>query len=116
MAAGPGFSGWSRLRARLSRRVGGVPRALVVSFLAVAAVGAGRPGARPWSRVKAPVIRVAQGQRAAMRSRRRRPPRGGAPGSGEDPQPQAFGFPSAGLAGKGEHLRPDPEFAGYGNE
>jgi hypothetical protein len=37
-----------------------------------------------------------------------------APGGGEDPQPQASGFPAAGRAGEGEgeHLRPGQEFAG----
>jgi len=93
--------------ARLSRQVGGVPRALAVSF----------PGRRewwvlvsrepgPWRRVKAAVIWVAQGKRLVRRSRSRRPPRGDAPGHGEDPQAQAFGFPAAGGAGQGERLHP----------
>jgi hypothetical protein len=59
--------------ARLSRRVGGVPAPWWFPFLAVGAVCTGQPGAKSWRRVKALVIRVAQGQWTASRSRSRRP-------------------------------------------
>jgi len=59
------------LAAWLSRRVAGVPRALVVPFWSQGRVAAGQPGAKVCSRVIAAVIWVAQGQVAAMRSRRR---------------------------------------------
>ena len=54
------------LVSRLSRRVGGVPRALGLSFLVVGAVWAGQPGAYSCRRVIAAVIWLAQGQVAAV--------------------------------------------------
>jgi hypothetical protein len=39
-----------------------------------------------------------------------------APGGGEQAQPQALGFPAAGLAGEGEHLHPGQQFAGHGDD
>jgi hypothetical protein len=55
------FSAVRWLMARLSRRVGGVPRALLVPFRSLGWFGAGQPGARACSRVIAAVIWVAQG-------------------------------------------------------
>jgi hypothetical protein len=61
--------------ARLSRRPGGFHGPAGVSFLIAGMVAAGQPGARAWRRVMAVVICAVQGQVAARRSRRRRPPR-----------------------------------------
>ncbi len=58
-----------------ARRADGVPLAEVGLSLVAGMVSAGHPGARAWRRVIAAVTSCAQGQRSAMRSRRRRPPR-----------------------------------------
>ena len=65
----------SCLAARLSRRVGGVPQAQVLSFPVVRAVPAGQPDGMACSRAIAAVIPAAQGQFCARRRRRRRLPR-----------------------------------------
>jgi hypothetical protein len=105
--AGPLFcSGVPRLVARLSRRVGGVPRALgspfLVAWTAVAlsagchclepADGGGDLGC-PW-----PPGGEAESEPATAAD--------DPAGRGEQSQPQAFWFPAAGRAGQGEQLGP----------
>ena len=53
--------------------MGGVPRALVSSFLVAGLVPAGQPDEMACRRVTAAVMSAAQGQRSARWSRRRRP-------------------------------------------
>ena len=63
------------LVSRLTRRAGGIPQSLVVSFLIVGLGGSGQPGAGACRRLMAAVIWVAQRHRLTMRSLVRRPPR-----------------------------------------
>lgn len=69
------FSVGSCLAARLSRRVNGVPWALLVSSWSYGCSLAGQLGASACRRAYAAVVSPAQGKFAARRSRRRRPPR-----------------------------------------
>ena len=102
--------------ARLSRRVGGVPRARGVSFLVAGMVSgwsAGCEGLQAGDRGgdlagPGPAGGEAEPQAAAAADE--------APGAGEDPQPQPFGFPAAGGAVQGEHLHPGEQFAGQGDD
>ena len=115
---GPGshFSGWLCLMARLSRRVGGVPLALGVSFL-VAGMGSVRSA---WFQGLQAADRGGDlggpgpvcGQAELLAPAAADQP----PGHGEDPQAQAFGFPPAGLAVKGEQLHPGQQLAGHGHQ
>ena len=98
--------------ARLSRRVGGVPRALGFPFLVAGAVQVGQSGARACRRVIAAVSWVAQGHVAVMRSWIRRPPRTRRrrrrTGAAAAVQVSRRGPPV-----EGEHLHPGGQLAGH---
>ena len=64
----------------------------------------------------AAVIWLAQGQVAARRSRRRRPPRTMRPAQPNSRSRSFLGLPSAGGAVEGEHLHPGEQVAGQGDD
>jgi hypothetical protein len=74
-------------------------------FLVVGRLGAGQPGARACRRVIAVVSWVAQGQVAARRSRRRRPPRASRPAAENSRSRSRWGSQAGGPV-EGEHLHP----------
>jgi hypothetical protein len=110
------FRAGSCRAARLSRRVGGVPRPLVVSFpgrsggCGCSAGGQGLQAGDGGGDVvgPGPALGEAQAQAAAAAH----DPAGG----GEQAQAEPFGFPAAGGPGQGEQLRPGQQFAGQGDD
>ena len=76
------------------------------------AVPAGQPDGRACRRAIAAVISPAQGQRCGEAEPQAAAAADDAAGDGEQAQPQPFGFPAAGGAGQGEHLRPGEQLAG----
>ena len=110
------FRAGSCVAARLSRRVGGVPRPPVLSFpgrSGGSGCSAGGEGLQAGDRggdVRGPGPSLGEAEPQAA-SAAHEPP-----GGGEQAQAEPFRFPAAGGPGQGEQLRPGQEVAGQGDD